>query len=173
MRLPALRRSPLSLAATTVLLAALTGCANEQPPAPVSDALGPGSAYLKPGLGAERRRLAALLRGTPAIVRTHADGGVRVDVPLASSFDSGRSVVKAPLAGVLERLARRERSASSRILITAPTDPTARGLLLGTERAVNARSYMEERGVPAERFSVSAIGRGRYVEIIVAQNNER
>ena len=161
--------SAMRLHVATLLLGALAGCttapAPAPPPAPVSAAK---STPTRAMLAAEQRRLADLFRGTPVIFALQPDGSLRVEVPLRYCFDSGRSGVKPPLAAVLDRIARSQRDAPTRLLVSAPADPAAKGLALATERAVSTRDYMVERGVAATRFAISALARGGVVRIVVA-----
>ncbi|HWH80739.1 MAG TPA: hypothetical protein VNU71_00720 [Burkholderiaceae bacterium] len=119
---------------------------------------------------AEQRRLALVLQGTPAIVAARPDGSVRIGVPIAASFDGGRASVKPALARVLDRLAADQRDDRTLLRITAPTDAGSRRLALGTDRAVNARAYLEERGVAPQRFSISSIARGQQLEISLTKD---
>jgi len=158
-------RLPLFIA--TLLLGLFAGCATN-PPAAVRPGPAASPATTKASLLAEQRRLAALFRGTGVAVVAQPDGSLRVDVPLRLCFDSGRAEVKPTLASVLDRLASSQRNEATRLLVTAPTDPAAKALLLATERAVAARDYLVERGLDATRFSISAVARGSVVKIIVA-----
>jgi len=158
-------RLPLFIA--TLLLGLFAGCATDQTSAARSrSAASPTTT--KASLLAEQRRLAASFRGTAVAVIAQPDGSLRVEVPLRLCFDSGRAEVKPTLATVLDRLASSQRSEATRLVVTAPTDPAAKALLLATERAVAARDYMVERGVDATRFSISAVARGSVVKIVVA-----
>lgn len=158
-------RLPLFIA--TLLLGLFAGCATN-PPAAARPGSAASPATTKASLLAEQRRLAALFRGTGVAVVAQPDGSLRVDVPLRLCFDSGRAEVKPTLASVLDRLASSQRNEATRLLVTAPTDPAAKALLLATERAVAARDYLVERGLDATRFSISAVARGSVVKIIVA-----
>jgi len=158
-------RLPLFIA--TLLLGLFAGCATSPPPvARPEPAASP--ATTKASLLAEQRRLAALFRGTAVAVVAQPDGSLRVEVPLRLCFDSGSAAVKPTLATVLDHLASSQRSEATRLVVTAPTDPAAKALLLATERAAAARDYMVERGVDAMRFSISAVARGSVVKIVVA-----
>ena len=143
-----------------VCVAGLVGCASE-PPA--------GSPQARAAAAAEQKRLASVLRGTPAVVAARPDGSLRVGVPLAAAFDVGRASVKPALARVLDRLAADQRDDRTLLHITAPADAGSRRLALGTDRAVNARAYLEERGVVAQRFSISSVARGQQLEISLSK----
>ena len=159
-------RLPLFIA--TLLLGLFAGCATNPPSAarPAQPVASP--ATTKASLLAEQRRLAALFQGTAVVVVAQPDGSLRIEVPLRLCFDSGRAEVKPTLATVLDRLASSQRRETTRLLVTAPTDPAAKALLLATERAVATRDYLVERGVDAMRFSISAVARGSVVKIVVA-----
>src|SRR4051794_957094 len=149
----AVMRLPMFIA--TLLLGLFAGCASDPPSAGrAAPAAGPATA--KSSLLVEQRRLAASFRGTPVTVVAQPDGSLRVEVPLRLCFDSGSSEVKPTLASVLDRLASSQRSESTRLVVSAPTDPAAKALLLATERAVATRNYLVERGIDAARFSISA-----------------
>lgn len=156
-------RIPIVIA--SLLLLGLAGCAT-RPPAEV-----PGTSVAPPpkvSLAAEQRRLAELFRGTPVVFSMQPDGSLRITVPLQFSFDKGRFAVKPPLAVVLDRVASSQRAEATRLVVTAPADPKGKGLLLATERATSARDYMVGRGVDATRFSITAVGSGDAVVIVVA-----
>ena len=151
-----------------LLLSALAGCGSIGPSAPGATP-GAAGAAPAPSLASEERRLSELFRGTPVVFEIQADGSLRVAVPLRFSFDKGRHAVKPPLGAVLERIAKSQHKATTRVHVSAPTDPNSKGLMLATERATSARDYMVARGVEATRFSVSALGSGDAVIIVVAE----
>jgi outer membrane protein OmpA-like peptidoglycan-associated protein len=150
---------PLAVA----LAVALAGCAGT---APRGAAPGASAAVSLP---AEQRRLADLFRGTPVVFAMQADGSLRVTVPLQYAFDKGRFAVKPPLAAVLVRLARSQRTESTRWLVAAPADPQSKGLMLATERATSTRDYLVGHGIEATRFSIAAAGGGDAIVIVIAQ----
>lgn len=157
----------LQLFIATLLLGLLAGCATDAPSAAHAPSAG-SPAATKVFLLAEQRRLAALFRGTAVVVVAQSDGSLRVEVPLRLCFDSGSAAVKPTLATVLDRLASSQRGEATRLVVTAPTDPAAKALLLATERAVATRDYLVDRGVDAARFSISAVARGSVVKIVVS-----
>ena len=153
----------------TVCVVAFAGCAQNGPVSPErGEATGGAPPPAHRSLADEQRRLAELFRGTPVVFALQKDGSLRVSVPLRYSFDHGRHAVKPPLGAVLERVAKSQRVEPTRLTVTAPTDPGAKGLLLATERASSARDYMVAHGVPATRFSIAAAGSGDVV-IVVAE----
>jgi len=147
----------------------LAACAHRAPGPGTSEHPGavPSSEAAAPAsLADEQRRLAELFRGTRVVFEMQKDGSLRVTVPLRYSFDRGRHAVKPPLGAVLERVAKSQRRAPSRLTVTAPTDPGSKRLLLATERASSARDYMVARGVSATRFSIAAAGGGDVVIVV-------
>lgn len=163
------RLHSLALPTITLALLLLAGCAGA-PPAPAG-ASGPAGASTpeRVPLGSEQRRLAELFRGTPVVFEMQPDGSMKVTVPLRYSFDKGRFAVKPPLAAVLDRVAASQRGGPTRLLVSAPSDPQAKGLMLATERATSTRDYLVARGVDATRFQIAAAGGGDAVVIVVAE----
>lgn len=156
-----------SLLAAALASALLIGCASAPAPAPPPRAAPPApaasaasAASINGPLAAEWRRLAELFRGTPVVFTRQADGNLRVDVPLHYCFDAGLAVVRPPLAAVLDRVAASQRNQTTRLVVTAPADPGAKGLALASERAVNARDHMVAGGVAARRFSIASVAQG-------------
>lgn len=155
--------APASLIAfAAATLALLAGCGTTPTGAPR-----PGE---RPSLAAEQRRLSALFDGTPVVFAMQGDGSLRTDVPLRFSFDAGASVVKPPLAKVLDTLAASQRQAGSRLLVVAPADKRS-GPRLAAERAASARDYLVGRGLAATRFTVSgAAAEPELVRIVVSDS---
>ena len=158
-------RIPVLVAA--LLLALLGGCSLFRPASNANAPEAAGAVPPKVSLAAEQRRLADLFRGTPVVFSMQTDGSLRVTVPLHFSFDRGRYAVKPALGAVLDRIATSQRAEATRLVVAAPADPHSKGLLLATERATSARDYMVARGVDATRFSVSALGSGDNVVVVV------
>jgi outer membrane protein OmpA-like peptidoglycan-associated protein len=161
----------LRILVVAVAAAVLAGCAST--PGGSGRGTGPGeaagpTAAPRPTLAQEQRRLADLFSGTPVVFAMQKDGSLRVSVPLHFSFDPGRYAVKPPLGAVLDRVARSQRTAGTHFVVTAPTDPKAKGLMLGTERASSTRDYLVARGVDATRLSIAAAGGGDVI-IVVAE----
>src|SRR6185295_11702196 len=124
---------------------------------PLLGMLGACATPTRASLVAEKQRLETVLQGTPATLALQADNSLDVDIPLRSCFDRGRAAVKPPLAKVLDRMAASQRNETTRLRVTAPTDPGDKALALAMRRAVTARDYLIERGLDASRFSVSAV----------------
>lgn len=160
---------PASFLPPLLLALALAGCGSFKPSGPAGSSEAGVATAPAPSLESEQRRLAELFRGTPVVFDIQNDGSLRVTVPLRFSFDKGRHAVKPPLGAVLERIARSQHKASTRVHVAAPADPNTKGLMLATERATSARDYMVARGIEATRFSVSALGGGDTVVIVVAE----
>ena len=158
---------------TIALLGLLAGCGTPPPAgqrepamaAPVTTAT--TTITTKASLVAEKQRLSTVLQGTPAVLALQPDNSLRVDMSLRSCFDRGSATVKPPLAKVLDRMAASQRNETTRLLVTAPTDPGATALALAMQRAVTVRDYLVERGLDASRFSVSAVARNPTVKIII------
>ena len=173
LHLPCRSFGPLALVA---MLIVLTACATRQPAPGGAPSPGPGPSPTpsrpapppQPTLAAEQKRLAALFDGTPVVFAMQADGSLRVEVPLHFAFDAGSSTVKPPLAAVLDRIARSQRNANSRLLVVAPGDKRGKGITLATERAGSARDYMVGHGIAATRFAVSGVIEPELVRIVVS-----
>jgi outer membrane protein OmpA-like peptidoglycan-associated protein len=157
-----------SICCAALLLALLGGCGTFRPAGTGSASGTGGAAATRPSLADEQRRLAELFRDTPVAFTMQADGSLRVTVPLRYSFDKSRYVVKPPLGKVLEHVARSQRGEVTRFVVAAPADPHTKGLKLATERATSTRDYLVGHGVDAWRFTVSALGSGDAVVIVVA-----
>jgi outer membrane protein OmpA-like peptidoglycan-associated protein len=141
---------------TFVLLGVLAGCATAPHPAPG-----------KVPLGDEQRRLAELFRGTPVVFQMQSDGSLRVEVPLRFSFDHGASVVKPPLAAVLDRLASSQRTQPTRLHVAAPADPGARNAaVLARDRTASTRDYLVAHGIAPTRL-VAASASSDQIEIVI------
>ena len=142
---------------TLVLLGMLAGCATAPHPAPG-----------KVPLGDEQRRLAELFRGTPVVFAMQSDGSLRVEVPLRFSFDHGASVVKPPLAAVLDRLALSQRTQPTRLHVAAPADPGARNAaVLARDRTASTRDYLAAHGIAPTRLVAVASTSSDQIEIVV------
>jgi outer membrane protein OmpA-like peptidoglycan-associated protein len=168
--------SPVVVA--TALAVLLSGCSvfRSSTPAAPTTAKKPGvSAPVLPEdqpkvtLVSEQRRLADLFRGTPVVFEMQPDGSLRVDVPLKYSFDDGQTVVKPPLAAVLDRVARSQRTQKTKLRVAAPTDAKSANAQLARERAASTRDYLVAHGVKASRFAAIAPASNGNVEIIVAE----
>ena len=169
---------------TAALLAGLAGCASKSTlpapaaPAATSAATSPTSPAAstasastpvppRPSLAVEQKRLAELFKGTPVVFSMHADGSMKVDVPLSFCFDRGAFVVKPPLGAVLDRLARSQRGDTTKLRVSAAGDTAASGPNLARDRAASARDYMVARGVLATRVVLANGAPGEGVEIVV------
>jgi outer membrane protein OmpA-like peptidoglycan-associated protein len=176
----------MTLWITALFLAGLAGCASKSTSpvpaaapaaapvaAPAASPASAGAAVApvppRASLAAEQKRLAELFKGTPVVFLMQADGSMKVDVPLSFCFDRGAFVVKPPLGAVLDRLARSQRSDSTRLRVTASGDTAASGPNLARDRAASVRDYMVARGVFAARVVLANGAPGEGVEIVVAE----
>ena len=124
---------------------------------------------LPPALEAQRKRLADAVRGTPVTVEGTEDGRLRVEVPLKYAFDPGRSVVKPPLAAVLNEVAAGLKPhAQADVRIAGPADGAKGGSMLAQDRAASTRDYLVSRGVPPTRFGGLGRATGDTVELLIA-----
>jgi outer membrane protein OmpA-like peptidoglycan-associated protein len=181
-RSPAMRLPSLFAAALAIML--IAGCQTTPPakatagtpvpaaaPAPSpprQPAANPATkaAATKANLAIEKLRLAELFRGTPVLFVLQPDGSMRADVPLQFSFDAGRSVVKPPLAAVLDRIAAGQRDESTHVVVHAPGD--AAGKALAGERAASMRDHLVARGLADARVTVAPPAGATVVRVIVA-----
>lgn len=117
----------------------------------------PGAAP-RPTLAQERQRLAELFEGTPVVLALERDGSLRAEVPLRFCFDPARTVVKPPLAALLDRLARSPATRAGAWSVTAPGDPTSKGFALAAERTASVRDYLVGQGADPLRVAVAPTG---------------
>ena len=119
----------------------------------------------------QRQYLADELRGTPVVVEATRDGRLHVAVPLKFCFDPGRSIVKKPLAAVLDRVATgvKRYGASPELSVAGPPDAGGKGsATLAQERAAATRDYLVARGIPTLRFT-TAQASGEAAEVFVGE----
>lgn len=139
-----------ALAGLAGLAAALAGCATgpaaEAPARPAPDARAAAPADLM----AEQQWLQQWFGGTPVVIANDRDGSLRVEVPLAFSFDAGQSRVKPPLAAVLDRVAESLRRRPLLLVsVAAPADGDA---ALQRARATAVGKHLAGRGVEGSRL---------------------
>jgi outer membrane protein OmpA-like peptidoglycan-associated protein len=167
------RVSPLPVVAA--LCAVLVGCATNTaaPGAPSGAAPDgtygsptapgvPGAPAGKPGatpgvspLAAEQRFLEDWFRGTPVVIAAQAPAALQVDVPLANSFDAGKSDIKPALNAVLERVAESlRRQSGARITVTAPADANGVSATLSAQRTVRLREALVAKRVALPRVAL-------------------
>lgn len=174
----------MSRLAFTILSAALAaGCASTStstspgssgapvtnpatPPRPAQNAA-TKAASTKANLALEKLRLSELFKGTPVVIALLGDGSLRVDVPLAFSFDPGKAGVKPPLAKVLDSVASGQVNEVTHLVVSAPGDPApAKSATLVGDRATAARDYLAGRGLAASRLAVGGAVAG-VVRVVV------
>lgn len=148
-------------------LALLTGCATPPASTPTSGAPAPGAVAPAPAapraappaavispLVSEQRWFEDLFRGTPVVIALVDANTLAVEVPLANSFDAGKSSVKPALAKVLEYVTTSlRRQPAMRLSIAAPADATAGNVALAAARAQQVREALLARGVTATRLA--------------------
>ena len=100
----------------------------------------------------EQRWLSEWFTGTPVAITMQDDGALLVAVPLEFSFDPKQSVMKRPLAAVVQRvISSMSRSSGSRLVITAPGEVGATEVL-ASQRTARIRERFAVRGIGAERI---------------------
>lgn len=160
------------------LIALLAACGTPKPAptaAPASPASGPAASVpiapaLRATLASEQVRLSELFRGTPVTFAMQQDGSLRATVPRRYSFDAGEVKVKPPLAAVLDRLAKAQLAATSRLRVSAPADPQARGSALARDRAFSVRDYLQSQGIASTRLQAAGVAQTDLVEIVVTES---
>ena len=141
-------------------------------PAPYASSSTPVSpatkaASTKANLAIEKVRLTELFRGTPVVFALQPDGSLRVEVPLHFSFDTGKAVVKPPLAAVLDRIASGQRDELTRVLISAPPDAGGKATPLSAERAFNVRAYLVTHDLAEARLALTPTASTAVVRLVV------
>jgi outer membrane protein OmpA-like peptidoglycan-associated protein len=161
---------PPALPAALLVAAALAlqGCGT--PPSGRSGPATPAEVAVQrvTGLANERQWLQSWFMGTPVAIAQPDDATVTVDVPLAYSFDKGRSSVKPALGAVLDKVAeslRRMPSVQAR-LVAAPGDGT--GSALALRRAAAVRKHLLGRGVPSEQLGPASAADAAAVQLRLA-----
>lgn len=171
----------ITLIAATLALGSIAGCSTAPPKPPASAPAASAASAPRTSTGAldssttrsrlviEKLRLAELFRGTPVVFVLQADGSMRVEVPLQFSFDAGKSIVKPPLAAVLDRIATGQRNEATRIAVSAPGDAGAKAAVsLVTERAASVHDYLVAHGLADARVSIAPGAAPGSVRIVVA-----
>ena len=164
-------RISVSIIIAAPLIAVLAACGTSRPappvpPAPTVPAPAPAP---RATLASEQVRLAELFRGTPVTFAMQQDGNLRATVPRRFSFDAGAIKVKPPLAAVLDRLAKGQLQATSRMRVSAPADPEGRGGNLARDRALSVRDYLMGQGIVATRLQATGATQTEQVEIVVSE----
>lgn len=160
------RVSQLAVAAALCLLVAAcatnTAAPGTAPEAPYGSPTAPGAPGSNPGaapaaspLAAEQRFLEDWFRGTPVVIAAQAPATLNVDVPLANSFDAGKSDIKPALNAVLERVAESlRRQTAARVSVTAPADANGVSAALSAQRTVRLREALVAKRVALPRVAL-------------------
>ncbi len=125
------------------------------PPAPVTTATppAPAPAPRPSSLAVERQWLQSWFEGTPVRIAQRSESAFTIDVPRDYCFDAGRSVVKPPLAAVLDKLAQSlQRKPAARVELLAAPGDSAAASALAQQRADNLRKYLIGRGVSSDQL---------------------
>ena len=153
--------------------AALHGCASGPPRQGDSATVGPGGSRDAPRtatrgqnpLAVERDWLRSWFEGTPVAIDQRDQGPLSVEVPLAFSFEPGRSRVKPALAAVLDKLAESLRRSGALLPgLAAPAD-AAGPPALALQRAGAVRAHLLSRGVPLARLGAPAATQAAAVQL--------
>ena len=161
--------SPTPPPAAPLVAAPAASAPAAAPWVPGAAASAPAPAQVRASLVAEQRRLSELFRGTPVVFTLQSDGSLKVDVPLGFCFDKGAMAVKPPLAAVLDRLARGQRSEPTKLRVAAALDAGTNNQNLARDRAASARDYLVARGVHATRLTLAPAAQGEGIEIVVSE----
>lgn len=124
----------------------------------------PGGSGTKPApipsttpLATEQRFLTEWFRGTPVVISTQPPSLLQVSVPLANSFDAGRSDIKPALNAVLDRVAESmRRHPGARLTINAPPDGNG-AAALAQARSAKVRDSLGGKGVNATRVTTAEL----------------
>ena len=131
----------------------MPGAAPSLPSPPAEPRSAPSAPIASP-LVSEQRWLEDLFRGTPVVIALIDANTLAVEVPLANSFDTGRSAVKPALAKVLEYVSTSlRRQPAMRVSIAAPPDAASGSVALAAARAQQMREALLARGVTATRLA--------------------
>lgn len=164
-----MRLAPPIFSLVLAAAAALPGCGTSAPPSTAAASTAPPapvpSARLL--LDAERQRLTKLFEGTPVVFVTTSDGNLRATVPRRFCFDVGSSKVKPPLAAVLDRIAKSQAPADTRLRVVVPSDPNPRSPALAHERAQNVLDWLARQGIAQARLQMVAATTTEQVELTV------
>lgn len=145
-------RRALLAAAALVLPACGTAPPSPAPTKAPSAAVPPAAGRLSP-LETERRWLQSWFKDTPVVIELNDDGVLAVEVPRAFCFDAGRSVIKPPLAAVLDKVAESLRRQQQARLTLAAAPGDAGKAEIAVARAAQLRQHLRSRGVPEARIA--------------------
>jgi outer membrane protein OmpA-like peptidoglycan-associated protein len=123
-------------------------------PNAVPRAPAPGTPAATP-LATEQRFLEDWFRGTPVVIAAQPPTTLQLDVPLANSFDAGKSDIKPALSAVLDRVAQSLlRQNAARLHVNTPADAGGNGAL-AQSRAQRVREALGSKGIAATRVAVT------------------
>ncbi len=106
-------------------------------------------------LATEQRFLEDWFRGTPVVIAAQPPMTLQLDVPLANSFDAGKTEIKPALNAVLDRVAQSLlRQSAARVHVNAPADAGGNGGL-AQSRAQRVREALGSKGIAATRVAVT------------------
>lgn len=119
----------------------------------------PPAAGIQPGqampLATEQRWFEEWFRGTPVVIAVQSNSVLQVDVPLANSFDAGKTDIKPALAAVLERVSESlRRQVGARITVSTPGDAGG-AATLAQARAAKVREHLVARRIAMPRISIA------------------
>lgn len=123
-----------------------------QPPPPMTE--------MAPALRVERDWLLQWFRDTPVRIAGDGDGALRIDVPLAFSFEPARSQVRPALVAVLDRVADSlRRQPVLRVSVGLVGDEAAPAALT-QQRLASLRAALVARGVAGARMTSAPTAAG-------------
>lgn len=88
------------------------------------------------------------------MIATQQDGSLRATVPRRFSFDPGATLVKPPLAAVLNRIAKSQVQTKNRIRVAAAGDADAKIVTLARDRSASVRDYLVGQGIAVARLQI-------------------
>ena len=142
-------------------LLALHGCASVAPPAPAPSAAPKTDKPPAPrpaALAVERQWLQSWFAGTPVRIEQRSEAAFGIEVPREFCFDAGHSVVKPPLAAVLDKLAQSlQRKPELRAELLAAPGDGAGAPALAQQRADSLRKHLIARGVSSEQLAAPTV----------------
>ncbi len=146
--------------AALLAILVLHGCAGVTPAAPAPPGAAKPSAPPAPrptALAVERQWLQSWFKGTPVRIEQSSEAAFSIEVPREYCFDAGRSIVKPPLAAVLDKLAQSlQRKPEARIEWLAAPGDAAGSSALAQQRGDSVRKHLIARGVSSQQLAASS-----------------